>query len=211
MSRLSFLRRSSCLVGLVALLSGCGGGTKDENALASLDSRLVNAAATSNAGGAEAANAAVPDKAEPRPQAVATRHPAERPAPRRVAALNSLSSAADAPVNGCGHQVHADPAYARRLPAAFALYPGAQLTEAAAVSSGRCGLTVVSFTTPESPASVIRHYRAAVTGAGFDAELRACRTEQRLGGTRGEDAYILFVRRTATGGSAVDMVVRAEG
>ncbi|MET0364536.1 MAG: hypothetical protein ABW169_07760 [Sphingobium sp.] len=210
---------SQYAVGAMALilsLGGCGGGAEQgNNALASLDTRLTNG--TDN--GAD--NGAV---ATPKTASAATARDSGKGATlgdlaktqRRggdtAVATRRLADAAGRPVGGCaGRGLTYGDQWVKAMPDGLGLYPGARLAEAAGTDTGRCALRVMSFTTADSPETVIAHYAGTVRKAGFDAERQPCKTEIRLGGTRAGDdaAYLLFARRGAKGVTEVDIIASA--
>lgn len=192
---------------LLLALGACGKGAPEANqALASLDTRLTNAA--DEAGGAATETA-------PKATSTATTlgELAKTQAHRRDAgpATRHLAEAAGQPVGGCaGRGMRYGEQWVRAMPEGLALYPGARLIEAAGTDTGRCALRAMSFTTSDSPDGVVSYYATKVRAAGFDAERQPCATEIRLGGTRSGDdaAYMLFARRR-NGVTEVDIVASA--
>ncbi|MFT3966588.1 MAG: hypothetical protein QM690_11985 [Sphingobium sp.] len=204
---------------LILSLGGCGGGGEQgNNALASLDTRLTNGGAQDNR--VVPTNAAAPKDGSASPgKGEAAGAPtlgnlaeAQRSGGDGAVAARKLADAAGRPVGGCvGRGLTYGDQWAKAMPDGLGLYPGARLTEAAGTDTGRCALRVVSFTTADSPETVVAHYAAQVRKAGFDAERQPCKTEIRLGGTRSGDdaAYLLFARRSAKGVTEVDIVASA--
>jgi hypothetical protein len=220
---------SSLLLGpVLAGLGGCGQKDSNEAAITALDSRLTNtvqalpasADRTLNAA-EETANAGAPYASPPR--RASETGSADLPSTAATLTLGKLAAAqktgqptgnnaepATAPASGsCASQFTGGLHWANRLPAALAVYPGAQVTEAAGVATARCNFRIVSLTTAASPNAVIDHYRAAVRASGYDAEVRNSPGECTLGGTRASDgaAYLVMVRRTG-GRTEVDIVSR---
>lgn len=99
--------------------------------------------------------------------------------------------------------------WAQRLPAAFPLYPGAQLTEAAGNDNGACSLRAVSFTTSAPLDDVVDFYYTTARRANFDAERQSGRGQEVLGGTRASDeaAYYISLEPMRGGGTSVDLIV----
>ena len=95
--------------------------------------------------------------------------------------------------------------WADRLPAAFQLYPRATLREAAGIDGGKCNLRVVNFQTAASMQGVLDYYHTMAVRAGYTSDHRVRGTEHVLGGTKGDLAYVLFVRRDG-GMTDVDLV-----
>ncbi|WP_447763006.1 hypothetical protein [Sphingopyxis panaciterrae] len=96
-------------------------------------------------------------------------------------------------------------AWAHRLPAAFKLYPRATLREAAGVAGGKCNIRVVNFQTAASIQGVLDYYHTMAVRAGYTSDHRVNGNEHILGGTKGDLAYVLFMRRDG-GMTDVDLV-----
>lgn len=186
-------RRLAAIAALAVLasLSGCGGDSdRSDASLASLDTRLTNSAVVDGAHQA------------PGPTLASLAHSqAAENGGGPVSSRDRLSGA-------CASDVRYGDQWARAMPAAFAVYPGGNLVEAAGIDNDHCTLRVVSFTTADAPDAVIRHYQARARSAGYDAERQLCKGEHRLGGVRAADgaAYMLYTRRTAKGVTEVDIV-----
>ena len=95
--------------------------------------------------------------------------------------------------------------WADRLPEAFRVYPRATLREAAGVDGGKCQLRVVNFQTAASMQGVLDYYHTMAVRAGYTSDHRVRGSEHMLGGTKGDLAYVLFVRRDG-GMTDVDLV-----
>jgi hypothetical protein len=95
--------------------------------------------------------------------------------------------------------------WAERLPPAFRVYPRATLREAAGIDGGKCNLRVVNFQTAASVQGVLDYYHTMAVRSGYSSEHRLRGNEHILGGTRGEMAYVLFIRRDG-GMTDVDLV-----
>ena len=93
------------------------------------------------------------------------------------------------------------------MPSSFPLFPGATLVEAGGTEA-RCGLRVLSFRTARPPATLLNWYEVRARAAGYTAERETAGAERRLGGTRGDDAFVLFVQPDG-GGSAAQLVANA--
>jgi hypothetical protein len=96
-------------------------------------------------------------------------------------------------------------AWAERLPAAFKVYPRATLREAAGIAGGKCNIRVVNFQTAASVQAVLDYYHTMAIRAGYDSDHRIRGNEHMLGGTKGDLAYVLFMRRDG-GMTDVDLV-----
>jgi hypothetical protein len=92
-------------------------------------------------------------------------------------------------------------AWANQLPAAFAVYTGAKVSEAAANNADGCSLRVVSFTTGDAPQRVLAWYRARASAGGYDAEQQSRGSDQILAGNndRNNGAYFLIVTPSGAG------------
>lgn len=208
---------------LLASLSGCGGGEGNES-LASLDDRLTNGMASSDAiAGGNAAEGSAADGPAASParnpldgSASASQGPrlaevAERQ--RSARALDRVRTAGGIPsgteTDSCGRRIAYGAEWARDLPAAFALYPGGTLVEAAGVSTDRCSLRVVSLTTDAAPLAVARHYADRASTAGFSAERQPCEGGYMVGGVHpdSDQAYIVLITAARGGRTNVDIVL----
>ena len=96
-------------------------------------------------------------------------------------------------------------AWADRLPAAFKLYPRATLREAAGIAGGKCNIRVVNFQTAASMQAVLDYYHTMAIRAGYTSDHRINGNEHMLGGTKGDLAYVLMMRRDG-GMTDVDLV-----
>ena len=99
--------------------------------------------------------------------------------------------------------------WASRLPADLPLYPDARLSEAAGADRNGCRLRVVSFASNAPVDRLIDYYYTRATNAGYSAGHRTDGAQHVLGGTRGEDAYVVYVTARKGGGSDVDLVSNA--
>ncbi len=98
--------------------------------------------------------------------------------------------------------------WAERLPAAFRVYPKALVREAAGVDGGKCNLRVVNFQTAASKQAVLDYYHTMATRAGYSSEHRLRGEEHYLGGTKGEQAFVIMLRRD---GAMTDVDLVASG
>jgi hypothetical protein len=96
--------------------------------------------------------------------------------------------------------------WAGRLPGAFPLYPGAQLTEAAGADNGPCAIRAVSFTTSAPVQDVINFYYTTARRSGYSAERQTSGADEILGGTKGDGAYYIRFSAIRGGGTAVDLI-----
>ncbi|MBA4047076.1 MAG: hypothetical protein C0476_00895 [Sphingomonas sp.] len=105
----------------------------------------------------------------------------------------------------CAANVSYSTGWALRLPADLPLYPDAHVVEAAGNAQNGCATRIVSFTSRAPVQSMIDWYFTRATNAGYSADHQADGEGHVLAGTRGNDAYAVFVRRVA-GGTQVDLV-----
>lgn len=154
-----------------------------------------------------------PDLARPDPVDPATlRHaPAARTdcpqcrAHRQAFTLGALAAQG----GGACPQLGYSAAWANRLPADLPLYPDARVTEAAGAAAGPCRLRAVSFRSSAAAAKLVDWYYTHATAGRYSAEHRTDGAMQVLGGTRGPDAYVVYVTPRAGGGADVDLVTNA--
>ena len=99
--------------------------------------------------------------------------------------------------------------WANRLPADLPLYPDARVTEAAGTGAGPCRLRAVSFASGAKAAKLIDWYFTRAGAAGYRPEHRAENGMEVLGGTRGADAFVVYVTARPGGGSDVDLVTNS--
>ena len=207
------MRTNLLLLTGALMLAACGSTQTAQDNLSAIDNQIARADID------PAITTAVQDQilvdpalvAQSNPNAV--RHP-ERPLqapypPADVTGVRPAAASADpnAPIAGaCGVPFRMGNDWAQRLPAAFPLYPGGQVTEAGGVDAGNCRMRVVTFTTADAPARVLDFYTQAAQRAGFDAERQEKDGDQILGGTKGEGAYYLIVS-PRDGGAEVDLIV----
>lgn len=109
----------------------------------------------------------------------------------------------------CASALRYGPAWARRLPSGFALYPGARLDEAAGTDRSDCRARIVTFTTGAAPQQVIGWYRSRAAGAGYTAEDQVRGADQILAGANAQSggAYYLILTPRPGGGSEVALIV----
>ena len=98
--------------------------------------------------------------------------------------------------------------WAGHLPAAFAVYPGSRLNEAAGNDAGGCHVRIVSFRAGGPVDKVIDYYFTRATAAGYDADHKRDGAQHVLGGTQGAAAYIVYATARRDGGTDVDLIVK---
>lgn len=109
----------------------------------------------------------------------------------------------------CAGPIAYSAGWANRLPVELPLYPDARVAEAAGNNLNGCRLRVVSFATAAAPAKLIDWYYTRATAAGYGAEHGREGGLETLGGTRGDDAYMVYASPRPGGGSDVDLVSNA--
>jgi hypothetical protein len=104
----------------------------------------------------------------------------------------------------CKEKLTYDMAWANKMPPEFAVYPKANVQEAA----GKCDLRVVSFTTATPIKSIVDFYYTKAKRGGYDAEYLLRGSEHVLGGSKpNEDsAYVITLNKRSGGGAVVDIV-----
>ena len=109
---------------------------------------------------------------------------------------------------GCGNgPFNYDMAWAKRLPADFALYPNARVTEAAGNNERGCSMRVVTFASADAPDRVLDYYRGRALNAGYSAEQQRREGDHVLAGTNprnGGHYYLIVTPKPA--GSEVALI-----
>ena len=123
--------------------------------------------------------------------------------PKRPVTIGAL--ARDQQKGGCDAKLTYGNQWADRLPAAFKLYPRATLREAAGIAGGKCNVRVVNFQTAASIQGVLDYYHTMAIRAGYTSDHRVNGNEHMLGGTKGDLAYVVMLRRDG-GMTDVDLV-----
>ena len=108
----------------------------------------------------------------------------------------------------CDAKLTYDMGWANRMPPEFAVYPRANVKEAAGVDGGLCDIRVVNFTTREGMKDVVDYYYTKAKRSGYSAEYQLRDGEHVLGGARDADdgAYVIFMRKLSNGYTEVDIV-----
>ncbi|WP_375402683.1 hypothetical protein [uncultured Sphingomonas sp.] len=112
----------------------------------------------------------------------------------------------DARTRNCAPRIAYSAAWANRLPAAAALYPDARVIEAAGVDEPGCRLRVVTFRSSAPLQRVADWYGTTGRRAGYAAEHRVDGAVHVVGGTRGDAAYLAYLRARSDGGTDVDVI-----
>lgn len=97
----------------------------------------------------------------------------------------------------CGSKVPFDynPGWANRLSAAFPVYPGGRVTEAAGNNQGDCRVRAVTFTTGENFQRILDWYHTRAVRSGYSSEHQLRGADHILAGTNDKDggAFYLIV------------------
>ena len=129
----------------------------------------------------------------------------DRAAVARPATLGGL--ARQQAGGGCSADIRYGAEWAQRMPASFPVYPRAALVEAAGVANGTCNVRVINFQSRAGMQAVLDYYYTSASRNGYSAEhLLRGGTEHYLGGTRGNEAFVLMARELAGGIVDVDIV-----
>lgn len=113
--------------------------------------------------------------------------------------------AADPSKGKCDAKLTYNNDWAKRLPAAFNVYPRALVREAAGVAGAMCNIRVVNFQTAASKQAVLNYYHTLAARAGYTSDHRIEGKEHMLGGTKGDLAYVVMLRSDG-GMTDVDLV-----
>lgn len=207
-NRLSMLLRCTALAAVLAL-AACNRG-QDEGNLAGLDNTLVGNDAD------PALTSALQDQIAVDPNLVnqsnrnAVRPPdapvqAQYPPARAGAQVARLGGPACQDADKYDYNRN----WAKRLPAAFPLYPGGTIGEAAGNNQGECRSRVVTFTTADAPQRVLDFYKGRAARSGYSAGDETRGADRILAGTNERDggAYFLIVTPLPSGGSDVSLIV----
>jgi hypothetical protein len=210
--RLFPLVRSAALAAVLAL-AACGGGS-DEADLADLDNRIANNADPALTSALEDQIMVDPMLSQqsnrfavrPPESPVTAQYPltsadieAARtgrgltPAPAPTKAADDQVADARAESATCGANFEYDPSWATRLPAAFAVYPGARVTDAAGVDTGECRMRVATFTTDAPWKRVLDWYHTRAIRAGYSSEHQLRGADHILGGVNERDGGAFYL------------------
>ena len=107
---------------------------------------------------------------------------------------------------GCANDIQYGLAWVQRLPAAFPLYPRAEVKEAAGIANTRCNIRIVNFQSRAGMQAVLDYYYTMARRNGYDAEHLLRGDDHYLGGTKGDLAYVVMVRQLPGGVVDVDLV-----
>lgn len=136
-----------------------------------------------------------------------TPQPAIDETDRQHASLARASAGGGGTACGGNAPFQYDRRWANRLSAAFAVYPGGRVTEAAGNDSGDCRVRVVTFTTGDGPDRVLGWYADRARRAGYSAQNQRRGADHVLGGTNESDGGAFYLIVTPKGaGSEVALV-----
>lgn len=121
--------------------------------------------------------------------------------------LGAIAGRGPNPVSAdCANRMAYSAAWANRLPAAAPLYPDARVIEAAGVDEPGCAFRAVTFRSSAPLQQLANWYYTKGRQAGFSAEHRADAGVHVVGGTRGELAFLVYLRPRGNDGTDVDVV-----
>ena len=184
-------------LGAALLLGGCD--RSDEAELARLDNSLVGNDADPALTSALEDQIMVDPALTQQSNSLAVRRPAgpvqaQYPKPgdteAQAAAMDDLAQGRGA---ACGSGLDYNRGWAERLPAAFGVFPGGRVTEAAGSNKGDCRVRVVSYAAAAPAQRILEWYRASATRAGYSVEHQRRESDHILAGVNGEAAYYLIV------------------
>lgn len=188
------------LLGTILSVSACGRGADDAD-LANLDNQIVGNETDPALTSALQDQILVDPTLSQQSNRTAVRS-AEAPTQAQYPAGMKSGSG-----RSCTSKYEYGMAWANQLPAAFAVYPGAKISEAAANNADGCSLRVVSFKTGDPPQRVLAWYRGRASGGGYDAEQQTRGADQILAGTNDQSGGAYFLIVTPAGaGSDVSLI-----
>jgi hypothetical protein len=198
-----------------AALAGCNRGGDAGNNVAALDNQLVANQADAALTGALGNQIAVDPAVANGSKAAAN---AQAPAEAAKATPGAIDKARLA-LNGADHRGCASDAakldsgnqWADRLPAAFGVYPGAKVVEAAANNAKGCSVRIVNLTTSDDWNHVLDWYNTRAVKGGYTTEHRVEGADHVLGGTSDKDGAAYFVAVTPGKGATEIALVADKG
>lgn len=114
--------------------------------------------------------------------------------------------AARGPAAACTGRIAYSYAWADRLPPAAPLFPDSRVVEAAGVDAPGCRYRIVSYRSSAALQRLADWYFTKGHRAGYSAEHRADGGVHVVGGTRGNAAFLAYLRPRGDGGTDVDVV-----
>jgi hypothetical protein len=131
----------------------------------------------------------------------------------RAMPVSHARGGGDFGATGCGADLQYGPGWAGRLPAAFPLYPGARVTEAAGIDRADCRMRVVTFATDRPAQHMLDWYHTKAVRAGYTSEHQLRDADHILAGVNGRDggAFYLVVTPLAGNRSSVALIANKGG
>lgn len=134
--------------------------------------------------------------------------PGVPPRAQRPTSTAALANPNDTAALSCGAPLQSDIGWARRLPANFAIYPGARMTDAAGAARDGCRVAMVRFLTPDTADKVVSWYSGRAIAGGYGADAQPRGQSRLLSGANGPSSYYLVVTPAADGGSEGALIVK---
>ena len=106
----------------------------------------------------------------------------------------------------CAGKAEYTMSWAARMPTAFPVYPRAHVQEAAGTDKDGCKLRVVNFVSPVAVDDMLSFYATRARIAGFAVANRKDGKDSVLSGTKGNSAYVVYVRKLDSGLTETDLV-----
>ena len=124
------------------------------------------------------------------------------------ATLTAAARAAASPAGqgDCAKKASYNMQWAAKLPPTFPVYPRGSVQEAAGNDDGACSLRVVNFQTAVPLGDVLNFYFTCASASGFSAQHVRDGREDVLGGVKGKQAYVVYVRKLDDGATEVDLI-----
>lgn len=126
--------------------------------------------------------------------------------PVTLGQLAASQKAGAAGGNPCADKLDYSARWAARLPGEMTIYPNARVVEAAGANEAPCKMRVVTFRADANMQAVLDYYYTKAVRAGYSAEHLEDGKDHMLGGTRRDDAFMLFLRNLPGGGTEVDLI-----
>jgi hypothetical protein len=198
------LTLAATLAATVAL-TGCGRGTGGNN---SADNQLVGNEADAAIAGALGNQISVDQSAGNASKGAANSVDAAKATPGAIEKARTALNGADH--KGCASdaaRLESGNQWADKLPAAFGIYPGAKVTDAAGNNANGCSARIVSMTSGDEPQKVLDWYNTRAVKAGYTTEHRVDGADHILGGTNDKDGGAYYVVVTpGKGGTDIELI-----
>lgn len=140
------------------------------------------------------------------PQAVPEPAPENLQPLRDAVTAAQMASASGIARGDCVTRVSYTARWAAVLPEALQPYPHGAVAEAAGTDQAGCRLRVVHVQTPVPVEDVLAFHHARLKAAGFDLRHGVDGEDHVLRARRGHEAFVLYVRKTADGLTAADLI-----